>query len=257
MKHFLTYLFIALFALLVVSCKKDKDENGNGKVQLVKTITVSSYIHHQDNYCYDFEYDNKNSITCVRGKFEWGGNSYNADTLIYIRYSGDDLIKVEHYTNNGYYYFDTFIREGNKIILEGGNTTIELNSDGYPIKTSNNFYTEILQYLDGNLVSIGWINSDFDRQSYKYDNKKSPFYYSKTPKWFHICYNIMFEGCDLGLFRSIKNNLIEDIYRERDEGVLYEYISEWVYEYDANGFPTKGYRKNNNNDVVNYTFTYY
>jgi len=263
MKQFLTYLVIALFAVSAVSCKKDKDENE--KVQLVKTITVSFW---QYNEYYDFEYDAKNRITCVRGKFE-GFSFENPDTLINILYSGDDLTTIER--SNSSLKSTNFVREDNKITVidERPNcgTIIELNSDGYPIKRSywqeslnGEIYWDIktLQYSNGNLVSIRWENDLSDLESYKYDNKKSPFYYCKTPKWFHICFIVMFEGVDYGLFRSIKNNLIEDIYRGKDEGVTHETIGTWVYEYDENGFPITGYRKVNTADAdINYTFTYY
>jgi hypothetical protein len=142
--------------------------------------------------------------------------------------------------DDNFYTYD-FSKNGNEIIVHGQGqhiSTIELNSEEYPIKESrlgdNGFHpNHTWQYLNGNLASICGIGANYDKQSFRYDNKKSPFYYCKTPKWLLIWYGAG------GLYSDIKNNRIETIDRERVDGNIYEYITEYTYEYDSNGFPIK------------------
>jgi len=234
MNKFLNYLFITAFALSAVftSCKKDDDKNGNGngngtsEVQLVKTITYYGYS-------IDFEYDDQNRI--ATSSYYMNGTLDGMATFVY---NGDDLVKYV----TGISVFD-FSRNGNKITYTVTveqevvrSATIELNSDGYPIIHDGHPY----QYQDGNLTTRydGYSNMIFE-----YDNKKSPFYDCKTPKWFLVCVPF-FEG----YITPIKNNMTK-ITETRGETTT-EY--ECTYEYNGAGFATKMYM----DDKEHAKFTY-
>ena len=228
------FLASVCFALLAVSiifcgCSKDKDDNngnGNGeeKVQLLKTMTIGG------DYIIEYVYDEDDRITAI---LEYSnGVLQNTETFTY---SGNDLIKVDIHGDDLSFNFS---RNGNLITnneMNGGNprvTTIELNSDGYPIKSEGDGYfggTTIYQYQDGNLVKVSQSDSysSFDAQ-FKYDDKKSPFYHCKTPKWFMIMY--YYKNCF-----GIKNNMTEVFVKYSD----HENSTKLEYEYDDNGFPTK------------------
>jgi hypothetical protein len=244
MKQFLTYLFIALFALFAVSCKKDKDENE--KVQLVKTITTkitSATPFGDDVFISNYEYDDKNRITTI--KF---GNAAAEQYQCHFIYSGDDLVKVEYETNGGHQNASDVSKNGNEITVSSYNGekigTIKLNSEGYPIFILRHNYAPPnltnFHYFDGNIVSTDDGQSLSYGGSLKYDNKKSPFYHCKTPKWALIYFCSGLQTGWLNEFRYIKNNPIEIICYEEDWwGNILELKTEYTYEYDENGFVTK------------------
>jgi len=221
-KTILNYLLIAIFAIVAVSCNPDNDENGNENVQLVKTITLIDDVN--GNSDWNFEYDNKNRITSALGL------GYLA-----IVYNGDNLVKLIYDDNILF-----FEKEGNNIIATNEDGVvcyvINLNSDGYPIRFNLNGDGYVsYQYLDGNLESIG--NNGEIWNTFKYDNKKSPFYHCKTPKWFQICFltwPMIGAGFAYGLV--IKNNVTEFY----DDDGIHSKI-ECTYEYNDNDFPTKMY----------------
>jgi len=232
MKQFLTYLFIALFAVSAVSCKKDKDENE--KVQLVKSVSPCGY----DRTFINYEYDDNNRITTI-------SHSWDNYSFIYkFLYSGNDLVKFECYTygeidgeDRDRHFIWNFSKNGNKITVLAddcySSATIELDNDGYPVKIGDN---EVLEYLDGNLVSMSYFDTHYgwDTVTYRYDNKKSPFYYSNTPKWIPIYFYQYTDG-NYFLPFAIKNNLTEIHYKTSGN------INKITYEYDDNGFATKMY----------------
>jgi hypothetical protein len=224
-KVIFNYAIIAALALSAVctSCKKDddKNENGNGnepeKVQLVKTITYS------EGWSQNFEYDNENRITTT--SYYKGETPMGSSTFLY---SEDDLIK---YIQGQLVY--NFSKNGSKIDVsvtgaEGSHAegTIELNNDGYPVMMDL-YGATTFQYSDGNLISI---NEGSTMHTFQYDNKKSPFYNCKTPKWFLISIPF-FES----YMTTIKNNMTKITTVRSDETLEYE----CTYEYDDAGFATK------------------
>jgi len=224
--RFLTYLLIAIFAISAVftACKPDDDENGNEKVQLVKTITT------YDTYgSLDFEYDKKNRITAVylrRGEMP---------TFPYFQffYTGNDLVKCIAYSD-GSYYICEFSKKGNEITVFNSfmpECIIKLNDDGYPL----NFYDITFQYLNSNMVSAKDDNSNYSW--YKYDNNKSPFWHCETPKWVSIFISATFFSFQPEFFVSFKNNITEHYSNINSS----EHTCELSYEYDDNGFPTQMY----------------
>jgi hypothetical protein len=236
-KVIFNYAIIAALALSAVctSCKKDDNKNGNGngnepeKVQLVKTIAWYDMDSGEPYHYHEFKYDEKNRLTTIT----W----YYMDETLFnttsFTYSGDDLVK---YIDNpdGPCIMD-FSKNGNKIAVtmtESGktrNSTIELDSDGYPIVWEFENETMIYQYLDGNLIH--WGSESF----FKHDNKKSPLYHCKSPIWYRAPL-----GLTTGYYSyyvGFKNNIIEinDGTGEPNNKTVF------TYEYDENGFPTKMY----------------
>jgi len=163
----------------------------------------------------------------------------NGSTITTLTYNGNDLVKMTNYIDNQFNFILDFSKKGNKITAnfrysDEEEYEAELNSDGYPIKMGQggeNINT--FQYLDGNVASI---ITTYDNRTFKYDDKKSPLYYCKTPKWFSIGVGQLFS-----LF-AIKNNIIEWNYKHTHDGEIYERTTEYTYEYDNNDFPTKMYQ---------------
>ena len=233
----LIYLVTVIFALsLFTSCNPDDE---NGKVQLVKTITLHTISDDPEKPLnYNFEYDNKNRITTV-----YVDDNQTIDEILYqIKYNGNDLVKFV--IGNDIFMFS---KNGNKITVLWNNyeDTIELNSDGYPIKASYNAHSHnsdnivTFQYLDKNLVAATFNFSE--TITYKYDNKNSPFYHCKTPKWFFIYFGFLFDEI---IDYDINNNKIE--------GGYFAFQSHYHYQYDNNNFPIKKYC----NGKLYATFTY-
>jgi len=178
-----------------------------------------------------YEYDSQNRITKISWFDKANGDFYNTTKTFF--YNGNDLVKT---VEKGQWHDDVtieYVKNGNKINIseDHGNDniftyTLDLNDDGYPIKYTgyNDYYLGNVQinyqYKDGNLIKETWdvYTSSFD---YKYDNNKSPFYHCKTHKW----YLILYEGY------GNHNNVIEKL-----EG---DWKTEYTYEYDSAGFPTK------------------
>ena len=245
MKKIVLLFMLPLLALMLfIACRGDNDDKNN-KVQLVKTITIYERV----SWSLYFEYDEKDRVTSIF--------SDELDEKITFIYSGDDFVKVL-----GFEGTKECSKNGNTItILDGKTTTIlELNSDEYPIKAKSSFeyydhlgttqigeYHYNVQYLDGNLVYVS-IN-DVKRCEYKYDNKKTPFYNCKTPKWFLIFYCLV-TGPEFSGYYGVKNNVTEAKFGNPER---YDDTIERSYEYDANGFPTKIFC----NGKLEATFTYY
>ena len=249
------FLIKACFVLMTASIifcgcgKDDEKDNGNGngngeeKTQLVKTITYHS------GYVQTFEYDNQNRIT--KTTYYHNGTDYAFYTF---EYNGDDLVKYVGQSPSGGQYTVDYSKSGNVInVIETDSEgrshvgTIELNSDGYPVAMSfeGSSYQETYQYFDGNMVKYSHGEGGSSSLTFQYDDKKSPFYNCKTPKWFFITRQF-FES----YFTPIKNNATKmtAIYNDYTEEC------EISYEYDDAGFATKMTYKGGDNFV--FTFSY-
>ena len=231
MKQFLTYLFIALFAISAVSCKKDKDENENGKVQLIKTMT----FYDNDNSelsTYHYEYDDKDRLTSL---------SVHDEFIFNIMYSGDDedIIFIQGQRID-------CSKNGNLISVDGGsfNGTIELNSDGYPIVLNyvGIYYPNppfCYQYFDKNIEYVSSSGGGYCH--FKFDNKKSPLYYCQTPIWIYLLMNPSITNMIVPTFGFSNNAIYLKSHTIKDELVETTDIFSFTYEYDNNCFPTKMY----------------
>jgi len=202
------------------------------KVQLLEKVIY-------DGWYYKFEYDDQKRLI----NKSWYQDNGNVGGTSTFTYSGNDLVKFVDFGGTTY----EFTKNVNQITIVGTTTsnssvtsTLSLNSDGLPVKLEENFWTDYFyvrtfQYQDGNLLQItetvtysGVTNSG--SLAYKYDDKKSPLYHCKTPKWFFYWW-IRHEGFDV--FNHVnQNNLIE---RPEFDDLIFVYS----YTYDSAGFPTK------------------
>ena len=194
------------------------------KVKLLETISEDG-----GHYTTTFEYDNQNRII----KISYYNYFITNDRSVTFTYNANDLVKTVE-KDNYETRTEEFLKSGNKITMtqrfennpqSNATYTIDLNEDGtmakFQIDGSDNFFT--YQYDNGNLTNDG-------QYAYLYDNNKSPFFYSNTPKWFMVYF---FDDVAL----ACKNNTIEKSGLSSDERYTYE------YEYDKDGFPTKRIEK--------------
>jgi len=171
-----------------------------------------------------------------------------------ITYSGDNFIKsvMTSGLDSAFVATIEYSKSGNKItvtIKSNDRDSIEtaivdLDNDGFPTKyeaktdavSSIGFY----EIHNGNLtkhsykvVRVGAMTFE-GSDDCKYDNKKSPFFHCKTPKWWWI----LSDKC-----MSAQNNVIE---RYKNSGEKIEYN----YEFDNAGYPTKCTAKDSNGESV-------
>jgi len=199
-----------------VSCK--------GNVKLLESIDIERKIDNSRAYK-KFEYDKQNRLIKIYSCSE-EDNERELNYVITITY-GTDLVKVNA---------EEFVKKGN--IIMGASDTLTLNKNGYIIKKGNYRY----QYNeDGNLTrncngcNVA-SNGDYEYgDEYIYDDKKSPFSNSATPKWLiqHIVDKEVDNIYHVYSF-AYKNNITHGC--SISEGGCYSFQD---YEYDDEGFPTK------------------
>ncbi|MCL1966662.1 MAG: hypothetical protein FWF67_02135 [Fibromonadales bacterium] len=113
-----------------------------------------------------------------------------------------------------------FVINGNTVTVNG-KSSFTINKDGYIVGE--------YKYKDGNIIRYEFSDNV---HNFKYDDKKSPFTNSNTPKWlFQYLYgHTSYAEC------ASKNNVVEEAYNG-------EYIGNETtaskYEYDEDGFPIK------------------
>jgi hypothetical protein len=225
----------------------------SGKVKLLKTIVVVNHGEPNPRFSpAEYEYDTQNRIiklTIMEDDDPCTKFTYN---------SAGDLIKVDlddgskatilttsTYSRNGNIITQTqewfLISDGSSLLK--ATYTFELNKDDLPVKYSSSFNDDIYfyEYQNGNLVKSTRRNGNniLSTLTYTYDNKKTPFFHCKSPKWF------------LG---SQKNNLTSQI---TDDGSSRNKV-EYVYTYDDDGFPVSVTMKNDsgNGGASTATFLY-
>ena len=247
MKRFvINHLVVAALvvsAALMSSC--GKDDNGD-KIKLLETITSD---WGDDGYgVTKFEYDDQNRIIKISGY--WDGKLEPIKTLNY----GDDWIKVTwlNYDEYGDRVI-VFTKTGNNTITLSTNAdgyieTLTIDNDGYLSKwvdvafDDNRSQEVTFQYQNGNLTKMTNISLRDGKKGFeevfefKYDDKKSPFYHCKTPKWFMQFWFFFDDIFGIGF----KNNIIELIGFGEEIGYSnFSFSIEYIYEYDSDGFPTK------------------
>jgi len=175
---------LGLALAFIISCGK------GGDAKLLEAITDEN-----GNVQKRFEYDKQNRIVKI-----------NDETITYA----NNLVTVgtKKYAING-----------NTITADGNSLTI--NKDGYIVVPLGNSCSEecpeYFVYKDDNLIAD---NSGIGID-YKYDNKKSPFSGSATPKWLM---QIL-----LGDASASKNNVVHSGSENAE--------TTYKYEYDSDGFP--------------------
>jgi hypothetical protein len=249
MNRFALFNTVLVLSALVIFTSCDKDEEDYNIEKLLKTIT---YVSDDKQFKYDqykFEYDEQNRITKISELFYEGNISYTQtftyekDDLVQVLFShSSGSIETYEYTKSGNTISQKYSWNSDGVVSEGyiipnytTTHTIELNSDGLPIKRERvneepgNTYVETFEYQDGNLTkrtgiytSIGWDFTEQETYTYSYDDKKGTLYYCKTPKWY-----LILRLNDLG----INNNITK--------GGLGRSWTVYTYKYDKAGFPAE------------------
>ena len=191
-----------------------------------------------------FEYDNKNRIVKIGATTI----AYKSNDLIRVEIRDEDEANtdiIDFAINENTILAEYFQLERSEL-LSYRDYVMTVNKDGYIVKGTyyncgngdttcrNPVGVDTYQYQGGNVTSKRSEReaytdpysgvTDEKRENvveYKYDNKKSPFYNSNTPKW--LMQYLSDVQYVLGTVAS-NNNVIE-------EGLK--------YEYDSDGFPTK------------------
>ena len=232
------------------------------KVKLVKTM--------YDPYSmstYQFEYDHQNrikEITRVGSKYPKYTLTYSGDDLIKVNY--EHIVRYTHIEDGEVTYEDVEIN--NEIVyVKNGTTitgpdieydyktyTISLNNDALPAKIvfDEGPYEYTFKYQDGNVTEMTSSGTGKDELTKitKYDDKKSPFYHCKTPKWF---YWVFFQSRYWEFL--CQNNPTEANGTFTSDGYKYDYSFKYVY--DDDGYITKRYWDDEYDDEYNtITFTY-
>jgi len=175
-----------------------------------------------------FEYDNQNRIA---KHFVYGfTGEYSVSYVEIFNYNAaGDLteVKVEYTLNPEENYNITISKTGNKISFINWyhqQVEFELNEQGLPIKQTSKgddwIVTTIFIWQNGNIIK-----ADTEEGSIlSYDDKKSPFYHCKTPKW-ALLYWFEFYFCG--------ENNVKTQTATWDNSITTTYN----YTYNADGFP--------------------
>jgi len=236
-------LTVAAIVITVAFSSCQKDDNDNGKIKLLETIT-------QPNGEYGkYEYDSQNRLT----KY----SRYNRSSVLLetrtLTYSGNDLVKAVFNSSTIFEY----TKSGNKITVINSSVTQtwDLNSDGQLVKYVGILGSEsqVIDYLyqNGNIVKHTYAYTYESGETYdvineyKYDDKKSPMHNCTTPQWYLI-YSFM------DIMISTTNNMTERKWTfDTNIGVETN-----AYEYDSDGYPTKRITtySNENKGVTDYIY---
>ena len=230
--------------IILASFGKEKE------IESQETVFLLEEIQSSDGERSVYEYDNQNRITKYT-IYDTNGQPYWLSTYTYN--AEGDLIEQED--NN---FKITFTKNGNKITFvdeERGYIEIELNNQGLPVKDTYEYewadesgmfwskYTTTLTWQNGNLIKTEakdeWkagseTGSETSSTTYTYDDKKTPLYHCKTPKWF-----LWWDGY------NTNNNI-----KMWDNGT---FAITYEYTYNDDGFPVT--RKASNNSITD-TFIY-
>jgi uncharacterized protein (TIGR02145 family) len=189
--------------------------NGGGSVKLLESATD------EEGRVYKFEYDKQNRIV----KYNFKYPPIKTDDIMTITYNSDDWVTVEIVEAKTLpdkklpdkKDVTRYVRNGNTITREYtlGTEEFTINKEGY-------IFRQGYEYKDGNLIK----SEDWDMYN-TYDDKKSPFSNTNTPKW--LLQTLFY------MFNPNKNNVLEK-HEDNGEG---NGDFNYKYEYDREGFPIK------------------
>ena len=201
----------------------------------VKPVTLLLKRETSDGWRAEYEYDKQNRITKRNIYSIANGQLRNVETLKYNSTNGDlEELERKFLDDPTQNHKITFTKNGNKITAYTNNGIVfyefELNPQGLPAKYTANEINTVYTWQNGNLTKketdISGIGSV---ENYTYDDKKSPFYHCKTPRW----YLLQYEGWYL---HSVNNFINFSGYWTNDENTLYNSIYEYDY-LNVEGFP--------------------
>ena len=232
-------------------------------VGLLETVILSHDNYHTK---FEYEYDGQNRIT---KRTRYDSNEFN-DWIITLNYY-NAIDSIGYHDQNYIYAMGRQIRvwfskNGNKITyfriydVHPVNGEFELNDQGLPVKWTYSYnhpsgccwsaFTAFLTWQNGNLIKTEWKDememdgvktSSAGTVTYTHDDKKTPFYQCKTPKWVlwwlgYGCNQIraktMIDGSQLFYenFEYNENN-IKTVTFDEGSAITYEYT------YNHDGFP--------------------
>jgi major membrane immunogen (membrane-anchored lipoprotein) len=199
-----------------------------------KCVKLPESMEYNDNENFTegmkvFKYDTRNRLVEVVHSDGGGSGVFHI-----LTYKGNDLATVKNVSMSVEGSSDTTvlnIGKGNTVSIKDNiynrTETITTNNDGYIIRleykyddgsVGKSIYT--YQYQDGNLASETLSEGGKEKVTkYKYDNKKSPFNNSSTPKWILQYFS--------NTIHASKNNPVSK------NSTVYK------YKYDSEGFPTE------------------
>ena len=234
------------------------DTQTRGVVKLLETMT------HGNGSSVRFEYDDKNRIAKM-SHYDSRGNLSRIQTFTYNE--GDTIVTITSISENHPLRDGEKTRQTSSHLVKNGDTITShshtivskdlyiteitiVDKDGFttwrkipPRMWSDGTTTEVrtYHYQNGNLTEIrGVTKYDSERHSIwrtelKYDNKKSPLFYCKTPRW--LLQSFLFSE-RFGL----NNNIIEwNTIIESNPVDVIKWPEHYAfnYEYDSDGFPIK------------------
>jgi hypothetical protein len=206
------FALTAALGLAIIFTLNACDKGGDGK--LLECIADES-----GKCTTKFEYDKQNRIVKV-----------NDETITYA----DNLVTIGT---------KKYVINGNTVTVDG-EQPYTIDKDGYIVSICGDEECTSLTYKDGNLIESQSAGGEY-ASIYSYDDKKSPFSNSNTPKW--VIQLLPSMGYD-----PSKNNLLANNWTEGGSK------GEWTYkyEYDSDGFPTKKKSVNGNEEKTIASYTY-
>jgi len=216
----------------------------NSKTSAAVEVRLAIFLleeRQRDGMRYVYEYDDQDRITKVTASAMIGGQIHSVETFKYNIISGVlEEWKKEYPLNPENNEITVYSKNDNKISFEMNSEryVFDLNVQGlienYSTKSNDESgYIGTFTWHNGNLTKIEWKEVWKENGEEKYsppfsdkfehDDKKSPFYHCKTPKWF-LWFN------DRG--QQNENNIKTETFY----GVA---PITCVYEYNADGFPAK------------------
>lgn len=227
-RHYILLMAIDLvvtttLSVILTSCNKDEENNSKEKVKLLETYVF-------DGAYVKYEYDNLNRITQCLHYSKDGVHKY----IERFAYEGNNIKKFEYGWPESEYYGEAYSKVGNRITITipyyDVFSSIDLNNDDFPVISEGysfegsgdyvRMYSLTFEYQNENLIKLT-ISDEVEEYVYANDDKKSPFYCCKTPKWF-----MFYHFTNL----ASKNNIVKD----RKKNHTYS-----EYTYDNDGYPIK------------------
>lgn len=268
-QFFSRVLLVVICIATLTSCNKDDD--GNSSVKLLETVIYNGKLYLK------FEYDNQNRITKIISYGEaldvTTGEIIECIDEYLLKYNASgDLISAN--PEFGYCGTITYLKNENKVIVDmqpysNQSETYYLNNEGYPSKYElatwhddcTNYGTKNFVYQNNNLIQVSWDVAQncnpysSGTREYTFDDKKSPFYYCKTPKWYIIHFTLYFDESLLSM-NNVKTATHFFEYEPETGFKPMTVTTTCVLEYDNDGFLRSRSGTTYNNDAYSYLFTY-
>jgi len=214
---------LAIFSATLVSCG---NESGGKQLECIATEFGKCFLK--------FKYDEQNRIVEIyeyyHSRFRSMESLNWSHTLRFI-YGDRGVVTVDF----GGGINRDYAKNGKTITVNGmalGEEKFTINGDGFIAQKNGNIY----EYKKGNLVGIKADKKEsLNGIDYEYDDKKSPFFGSKTPKWILQYF--------LEPYYAGKNNVVRS---ELENGGTLRY----EYDYDADGYPTAKWYSDGGEKVI-------